>query len=274
MQDACYKLECQQQEQYKKHQQIIGDLFEQQKNQLQHQFNHLQQWLQQQQDAQNQQLKEIQKQLEFQSAECMARCLVKQAPQHSPAEHTGHDKRFVQLVQEVKDDFHELENTVLNKLQEEKCFMRDALSKAQSDILTLLSNIGEDISQVKEIIRISAFTEIEKQIELVRRLCEEVLLIQKQTHKDHCDEVSKENKQERFQHWTLFDEYEQSKLKKDKSCGNSKCSTVQHGLPQEGGKGGDYTSAVGQSQKETKKTKGTRFNFFNPHKSGEFDPPF
>lgn len=75
--------------------------------------------------------------------------------------------------QNLKDRFFEMRNTVLNRLEEEKVFMRDALSKAQNDILTLLLKTGQEVSDIKEAVGEEEIARIGKQVSQIRLLCEE-----------------------------------------------------------------------------------------------------
>lgn len=181
LQEACDKLENQQKCQYQNLEQSVKDLLEQQKQQMQVQFKQLQQ----QQESQNQHLQQFQQQIQHQyvqlQQQIQLQLLSKQQKdfhkQDTQASDDMMSRNLDEAVLNMKDRFHEMRTTVLNRLEEEKIFMRDALSKAQNDILTLLSKTGEDVSHMKEVVDMDVFTRIGKQIGHVQQLIEEEIQI-------------------------------------------------------------------------------------------------
>ncbi|BFZ24760.1 hypothetical protein BsWGS_27799 [Bradybaena similaris] len=154
---------------------LVQDTFENQQKQqrqmllemkqfLHNEFQQFQKQLLQQQDVQLRQHQQVlAQQIE------LLKCNLQGKGESSGKSDAGLDSASLNL----KDRFFEMRNTVLNRLEEEKVFMRDALSKAQNDILTLLSKTGQEVSQIKEAVGAEEIAQIGKQVSQIRLLCEE-----------------------------------------------------------------------------------------------------
>uniref|UniRef100_A0A0B6Z8H4 Uncharacterized protein n=1 Tax=Arion vulgaris TaxID=1028688 RepID=A0A0B6Z8H4_9EUPU len=182
LQDLFLKLETQQQHHLEILQQNVRDICEKQTQQLQHQFHNLQQQLQQQQESQYQHLQQIQVQQHLEDQQFQQHIkrelLAWQQHTHKLPQREEHNNdsneqteqmrtnvsHIEHTMKEMKDEFLEMRTSVFNKLESEKIFMRDSLSKAQNDILSLLLNAKEDMRKVKEIIEKEILTGLDKQL--------------------------------------------------------------------------------------------------------------